>query len=681
MRIPPARRSHKRPAPLATFPFGAPYYPEHWDAATRAGDPERMAAAGFNLVRMAEFAWDRMEPAEGQFDFALFDDTIEQMGRHGIRTMLCTPTATPPAWLSHRHPDILRVDALGQPLAHGSRRHACFTNPTFRRYSRAITQAMADHFRGQPLVVAWQTDNEFHCHVAECHCASCVREFQAFLKTRYAGDLDRLNAAWGAAFWSQTYRAFEEINTPRIDRPAPPNPGQLLDYYRFLAHAVAVFQHDQVAILRAANPDWWITHNGLFEHIDYAGDFTQDLDVLGWDTYAMFTIDPRERIAKQACSLDRARAWSGNIIIPEHQSGPGSARTYFHDTPAPGEVRRLTYTALSRGVDGILYFRWRSCRFGAEVYWCGILDHDNVPRRRYREIARIGAELKRVGPAVLGTHVHVEAAIAAGDLAAGEADLALHFGLPAPAEMIGPVHQALYAGGAAVGCVHPADDLDDLKLYVIPHWTVFDPAWVPNLERFVARGGVLVIGARSATRDLHNRVVAETPPGCLRALAGAAVEEYGRRNIPEALPLALRAGDRSAPATLWYETLIPDPDTEIIARWEGLHLDGQPAVTCRAHGRGAVCYVGAYLTDPVVAALLPLWTARAGLAPLLPGAPEGLEVSLRTDGHKRLWFLINREQRPLTIAAPPAGRDLVSDTPVNGPLTLGAWDAAVIVAE
>src|SRR5947207_899047 len=104
----PAPLSHRRPTPLREFLYGSPYYPEHWDAATRAADPALFRAAGWKVIRMAEFAWDILEPREGVFDFALFDDTIARMGAAGIRTILCTPTATPPRWLTRDHPDVLR---------------------------------------------------------------------------------------------------------------------------------------------------------------------------------------------------------------------------------------------------------------------------------------------------------------------------------------------------------------------------------------------------------------------------------------------------------------------------------------------------------------------------------------------------------------------------------------------
>ena len=663
---------------LQRFLYGSPYYPEHWDAATRQADPQRMKAAGWNVVRMAEFAWDLMEPQQGQYDFTLFDETIQRMGKEGIQTILCTPTATPPRWLTHQHPEILRVDENGRTMQHGSRQHACTANLLFRDYSKRITRAMALHYRDNPDVISWQTDNEFHCHFSECHCPACQQAFRRFLTIRYQGQIGTLNNAWGTAFWAQTYTSFDEIETPRPAAPTYINPSQQLDYYRFLSWAVTQFQHDQVEILRQVNPEWIITHNGLFRHIDYHGPFTQDLDVLGYDSYPMFSIDPVKRSLDEAFNLDHTRAYSGNFILLEQQSGPGGQAPYFHDNPEPGEMRRMAYTSIARGADSLLFFRWRTCRFGAEEYWCGILDHDNIPRRRYAEASQLGNELKIVGAELLGTSVRVDVGIAAVDFDAYEAHLTLPFGMPDPKSMAAGIHASFLQRGYAVGCVHPADNLEHLQLYILPHWEVFDPAWLDNLTRFVERGGVLIIGARTATRDLNNHVVSQSLPGVLRELAGLTVEDYGHQNSPETRPLSLKFSQHSVATQHWFELLNPAEGTQVLARWQGRYLQGQPAVTARAHGAGWVIYAGTYLTPDVMQVLMEEIAPKTALRPLLDCNSPELQVTCRQDQDKRLWFVINHGDSALQLNCLPAGVDLISgkrvaadmELPLNGVMVI-----------
>lgn len=680
--------SHRRPLNLKTFLFGAPYYPEHWDADTRKNDPERMAAAGFNVVRMAEFAWDLMEPREGEYDFSVFDEAIERLGEKGIKTILCTPTATPPRWLTAKHPDIVRVDENGVAQSHGSRQHCCHASETLRRCSRKITKAMASHFRNNPNVIGWQTDNEFNCQFSECHCPSCQKAFQEFLQEKY-GTIKELNRRWGTAFWAQTYLKFEDIPTPR-PKPTYNNPAHVLDYYRFISHTVAVFQHEQVEILRNANPNWFVMHNGVFRHIDYRGDFSKDLDFLGFDSYPFFDYSPANRPKSHAFRLDEVRALTGNFIVPEQQSGPGGQGGYFHDNPEPGELRLMTYRSIAHGADSLMYFRWRTCRFGAEEYWCGILDHDNIPRRRYEEVKQVGEELKRVGPALLGTAVRVDVAIATGDYSVEEGHIPLTLGLPSPKNVAAEIHGAFFDRGYAVGCIHPEDDLSGVKLYFIPHWSLFKPEWVPILEKYVRDGGVLVIGARTATKDFDNNVVAQTPPGCLVELAGVQVVEYSKVNRPEERPMKITLGDSSVQAPSWYELLSPAKDTEIIGKWEDRFgppaegkpvygsSTGQPAITSRKVGKGRVLYVGTYMMRPVVDALLPILAETSGVQALCPGAAPDVEVVVRENDEKQLWFFLNHSDKGVTVANAPAGENLITGEPCSGNLTLPRNGIAVI---
>lgn len=669
--------SHRRPAALGRFWFGACYYPEHWSAEEREDDPRLMQEAGLNLVRMGEFAWDILEPREGEYDFTLFAETIERLGARGIKTMFCTPTATPPRWLTRRYPQILRVSAAGQAMQHGSRQHCCHTSPLFRAYSRRITAALAGYFKDNPHVVGWQTDNEINCHFRDCYCQSCAAAFADFLRVRYGGDINRLNADWGNAFWALTYERFEDVPLPRDCSPAYDNPSHRLVYEQFVSENVARFQHEQVEILRAANPHWFVTHNGVF-NIDYRGAFTKDLDFLGYDVYPFFCNDHALRMTALSYHLDRVRALSGNFMIPEHQSGPGGQRPYFHDTPEPGEVRRMSYVSIARGADSLLYFRWRTCRFGAEEYWCGIIDHDNIPRRRYAEIKQIGAELARVGAEVPGTSVVVNAAVASGDYAVNNAHESLPLGLPThnmPAE---EVHRGLFRAGLAAGCVHPSDDLTGIGLYVIPHWALFDPAWVPNLERFVENGGTLVVGARTATRDPRNQVVAQTIPGCLAGLCGVTVEEYGKQNAPAGRPYNLSFGGREVRSEIWYEVLAPGKDTQTVAIWSSRHLAGKAAVTLRTLGKGRVYYVGTYLCGDILGLLLPEFIRASGVCPLLPGIAPGVEVVLREDAQKRLWFLINHNETEVRLSGLPRGEELVRAAACAGDLLIDAGGVAVI---
>jgi beta-galactosidase len=284
---------------------------------------------------------------------------------------------------------------------------------------------------------------------------------------------------------------------------------------------------------------------------------------------------------------------------------------------------------------------------------------------------------------VLGTSVFVNAAVAGADQEVTDAHVAQTLGMPAPGEIALGIHSSLLQKGYAVGLVHPSDDLTDLELYVIPHWGLFDPAWVPNLTEWVNRGGVLVIGARTGTKDLNNHVISTTPPGVLSELAGITVEEFGKQNAPDERPLWVYLPGGECQSRHWYEVLQPveGSGAEALAAWKGRHLNGLPAVSLRRVGQGAVIYVGTYLTADLFEALLPEIEKLRSIPQIWPFAAPGVQVSLRRGAEKDLWFFINTSDQDATIERVPgdgSGTDLVTGQPAAQPLTLPPNGVVVI---
>ncbi|MDP9810912.1 beta-galactosidase [Rhizobium tibeticum] len=707
-RTPPAPLSVWRTLNLDDFLLGVPHYPEHVDESYWLRDAQRMAAAGFNVVRLGEFAWHLIEPQEGHFDFSLFDRAIDVLASEGIKTIFCTPTATPPRWLTSAYPEVLRTDETGRTASHGSRQHADTNSPVYRIHSRRITEALARHYAGNSNVIGWQTDNELNTTVSTSYSEATEREFRRYLRDRYE-TIAALNFAWGGNFWALAYDNFDQIAVPRKDNPGFPAPGHMQDYHRFLAHATAVFQHDQVEILRRANSDWFIFHNlGRLEDIDFRGQFGQDLDFLGFDVYPMLYDEMRRsggHPATQALHLDICRAYSGNFIVPEQASGFGSQPGFSTMTPEPGEMRRMALSSVARGADGLLFFRWRPAHFGAEIYWMGIIDHDDVPRRRYQEAIQFAGDINKIKPHLLGTTVRMDVAITGADFDNQEAYKTYPMGMPSPLEDGLLLHRYCYSKGIACGFIHPEDDLSRIKVLYVPHWVMWRPEWNENVEAFVKDGGTLIVGAMTGTRDENNHIPTELAPGPgLARLCGVRVEEFGRVAEPGAdglfglhgteyglhnpanrLPASsatrrysFSLGNQEYDAAHLYELLGLDDDVKVIGRWTNRFASGRPMVTVRRVGKGRAVYVGTYLTESLVEALATQLFGESHVQPLLQDLPQNVEVTMREADDRKLLFVLNCEAEATEIKTPPQGIDLITGELVEGNLTLGPHECAVI---
>ncbi|MCJ7625606.1 MAG: beta-galactosidase, partial [Anaerolineaceae bacterium] len=350
------------------FFFGADYYPEHWPEERWPVDAKLMVETGFNVVRLAEFAWSRMEPEDGCFDLSWLDRAIKILSEHDICVVLGTPTASPPPWLMSKQDDLFLVRKDGVRLTYGLRREYCINNPVYHLYTERIVSKMADHYTGNLHVIGWQIDNEFGNH---CYCNICRGQFHQWLQNKYS-NLEDLNSKWGTEFWSHIYTDWSQIPVPLAPVVAH-NPGLHLDYKRFMSDSFRAYQKLQIDFIRKHTSAQFITHNLMgfkFDDLNYY-DNSVDLDFVSWDNYVRMQWDMRSAIdpSNSALNADTMRGLKKkNIWVMEQQSGSGGW-DIAGVPPKPGEMRLWTYQSIAHGADAILYFRWRTCRTGTEQYW------------------------------------------------------------------------------------------------------------------------------------------------------------------------------------------------------------------------------------------------------------------------------------------------------------------------
>lgn len=661
--------------------FGADYYPEHWPKERWKTDARLMREANINVVRMAEFSWALLEPCEGSYDFSWLDEIIEILSSEGIQTVLGTPTAAPPIWLSEHYPRTLMRDRNGQARGFGSRRHYCYNSPNYQELTRNIVRKMTQHYQNHPHIIAWQIDNEFGCHdTTRCYCSNCRYAFQQWLKAKYQ-TLSELNREWGTVFWSQTYDAWQQIPLPAHgtchdsdDFLHGYNPGLLLDFYRFSSDSVVGYQRLQADEIRMFSKVP-VTHNcmGNFNDIDYFK-LGRDLDFISWDNYP--TMQWKTSSYKEvAMTHDLMRGIKNKSFwVMEQQSGPCGWST-MGSTPRPGQLRLWTYQAAAHGAEAIVYFRWRSCTVGTEQYWHGILDHDGIPRRRYTEIKKTGAELKELDRLMAGSEVISEAALIHSYDNHWSHSFQRHALSFDYEKLIASYHGALLSRNLSCDIIGIHHDLSSYKLVIMPAFNLMNEAAKEKTEAYVRDGGTLLVTFRSGTKTWNNAMTTQTLPGYFKALAGIEVYEFD--GVPDGRKTEVTATFGKVQAGIWCEILKPVTATAI-GTYDSEYYRGEAAITVNTFGKGKVYYVGCGLFDEGIEALMAQVAENTGIKPLLPECIDGVEVTKRATGSGIFYTVLNHNACEIKISIPGDYTELINRVELNGALRLAPYDIAVL---
>jgi len=662
------------------FYFGADYYPEHWPEERWAEDARLMQEAGFNVVRLAEFAWSGMEPSEGKFDLDWLDRAIEILSAHGIKIVLGTPTASPPPWLMAKQDDLFLVMEDGIRQTYGLRREYCPNNPLYWKYTEKIVNRMAEHFKDNPAVIGWQIDNEFG---DRCFCSICRAKFQKWLQKRYQ-TLEVLNKKWGTIFWSHVYTEWSQIPVPLAILRSQ-NPGLGLDYRRFMSDTYRDYQKFQIDIIHKHCPDHFVTHNLMgfgYEKLDYY-DNTTDLDFVSWDNYMrmqwgmLAKVDP----SKTALNHDTMRGLKKkNFWVMEQQSG-GGGWEYVAVQPKPGELRLWTYQSIAHGADAIVYFRWRTARVGTEQYWQGILEHHGIPGRRYAEVSKVGEEIHRVAELIVGSQVKPQVAI----MQSYDTRFAFQVQPNNPRfgyeKHIHDIYLGFFNNNIPVDIVSEKDTLDGYKVVIVPSMYILTEETTANLEKFAASGGIVVFTPRTGVKDGFNTVVNIKLPGLVAKMCGIEIEEYISMPIDEdnRVQIGFNNLEEEFPSSVLADVIAPK-GAEVIARHMQDFYAGKPAATINHYKNGKVIYLGIMGDSAYYDAIAHSIFDLAGIEPLLK-TPTGIEVTERWQGNKRILFVLNHLSNAQEINLKSSYFDQLSGKNLIGMVSISPREVLILTAE
>ena len=656
-------------SPVKPLHLGAAYYPEHWPEERWPEDIRLMQQAGLTVVRLAEFAWSKMEPEAGAFQLDWLERAITALAQAGIVSVLGTPTAAPPAWLVQQHPDLMAVDESGRRVRFGNRCHSCVNSPDLHQATQRIVDAMARRFGSHPQVIGWQIDNEFN---RVCYCDRCRSLFQEHLAEKF-GTLEALNDCWATRYWSQTYSAWEQIPLPI----GPHNPGLMLAFRRFVSERYCHYQRLQLDTLRAhLRPGVWTTTNlmGWFEGLDYY-DLAEDLDLAAWDWY-LPSGHHDHLVSGAAHDLTRGLK-RRNFWLMETQ--PGNVNwSPVNNSLDKGEARAMAWHAVGHGADAVLYWQWRSAPNGQEQYHGTLVDQSGQPRPFYEEVQQLGREFASVA-ALLADSVPV-ASVALLNCydSRWSMDWQRHHRDFDYVAHLNHYYRPLAARNVAADVISADSPLEGYRLVIAPALLVMKNDRAGRLSKFVERGGHLVLTLRSGMKDEHNALLPSRQPGPLVDLAGVEVEDY----YALVDPVPVTGNWFSGQATLWAERLrVRDEKyTSPIARYGASNgwLDDQLAISVHAFGKGLVYFVGAYLDDAAQQALMDRIVQTAAVKPALT-SPAGVEVRKRVkpDG-QTIWIVVNHTRAEQVVALPWPAQDHLSGEAMPDSLPLPPYGVAVL---
>jgi beta-galactosidase len=627
--------------------MGTAWYPEQWPQDRWEKDLALMDAAHIDVVRMAEFAWSRLEPGEGQFDFEWLDRAIAQAARHHIRVVLGTPSAAPPAWLTSKYPDVLRVDEEGHADEHGNRQQFSFTSPRYRTLAREIAEKLAARYGHNPNVVGWQIDNEVGPPSFD---AETKTQFHRWLQQKYH-TVAELNRHWTTAYWSQTYDDFAQVPMHSKNE----NPGLLLDWKLFVTDVWASYVENQLKVIREhAEPRQFITTNtmhwnGGFDH--YV--MHRSLDLAAWDEYVA---NGHYEWLDYAVQHDLVRGYKRqNFWLMETQ--PAFVNWWpVNRSLDPGQVREVAWQAVGHGADAVLYWQWRSPLNGQEQYHGSLLGADGTPVPVYAEVQKIGAEFARAGDALAGTTPHSHVALLQSYESRWAIDFQRHNKDFDPVEEFDAFYRPLELGAQSVDVVATDAPLENYALVVAPALNVLSAAQAEHLADYVRRGGHLILGPRSGMKDPYNALWPQRQPGPLVTLLGGRVEQFYALDQP----VAVTGGAGMGQATIWAEALEPlAPDTHVGMTYGAGQgwLDGKPALLTRQVGKGTITYLGAWLEPALMSKFAAKLLADAGIKPIIAGLPTDVEICERSGGGKKLWIIINHGRSAQTVRLPLQVKD------------------------
>lgn len=660
------KRKHQPPY------LGAAYYPEAWPLELIDEDIKLMLKAGMNVMRIGEFAWQRMEPQEGQFDFAWLHLVVDKLGKAGIATILGTPTPTPPAWLTERYPEVLVVmDAAdGVRAQHGGRVHFCPNNAVYRDLCARIVTRMGEEFGRDSNVIGWQIDNEVYPWWGRgCRCPVCERKFREWLLARY-GTIGKLNSIWGMGVWSLAYQSFEQIRFPRQDTWHHPShkgawaafqSDTFVDYVMAQANILKKLTRNQpigTDMMPLTQLDHRAMNLGLdvaqFNHYHGMGDLCWA--PLWFDYF-------RSLKSRPFWNTETATCWNGSTAANGYRE--------------PGFNRVNSWMPIALGGEANLYWLWRVHWSGQELMHGSVVSSCGRPLHMFGEVQEISRGFKVAAKFLNGTRPVNHG-------------MALHFSTSAH-EMFGfqpmvkdfnylghllnTVYRPLLNSHLRPDVIHPAADLDPYRVVFSPYLPALDQGGLrERLLAWIRAGGTWIAGPFTDVRTLDGTKYTHAPFGSLEKWGGVRCK-YEIPGDPRGFKFRWADG-RETKGSIWHYGF-ELRGAEALATFTDNELDGLAAVTRRRLGKGQIILLGTMPSVEDLQRLLLEIAGEAGVKPVAEASPNVLAVPRAGKAGKGM-VVIEYEHKAGSLTLPRPMTDLLTGKRHSGVVELAPYSVMVL---
>ena len=661
---------------------GGDYNPDQWldRPDILEEDIRLLKQAGINSVSLGIFAWATYEPKDGVYNLDWMEEIMNNLYENGIYTILATPSGARPAWLDAKYPDAMRVDEYGMRNHHGWRHNHCMSSPNFRTKINTLNRKLAERFSNHPGMLMWHISNELG---GECYCPLCAKRFQEYLADKFDNDIEKLNKAWWASFWSHKYNNFDQIEPP-FKNGERSSMGLMLEWRRFTTWNMIDCMKAEIATLREVNPDIPVTTNLMkqYDGLDYF-ELAKEIDVVSWDNYPLFHNDYEtfnDTLRESAFDHAIMRGLKRDKPFMLMESAPGLVNWHpYNKLKRPGVHKLACAQAVASGSDTVQYFQIRKGRGSYEQYHGAVIDHAGADNRVYREVAETGEMLKKIA-AVAGTTVKSQVAL----LFDWDNRWALR-------EMQGmsnvdkkyektciTMWRELQKLGFDADVISPRDDLSTYKVIVAPMLYMLHPGTAKKLTAFVKNGGQLLATYLTGYVDDNQLCFLGGFPGNgLSDLFGLVSEEL------DTLYPTDRNSVKFTKTGAVYEVndcceILKVKDATILAEYQEDFYANTPAVTVKNHGTGNGYYVAARIHADVWASIYTEMLENAGIT--AKALDENIEYHVRSGEEGTYEFYLNLSKEPVTQEN-VQGFNLVTEENVTGTLCLEGYGVAVIKRE